>query len=58
MQKQWDELLKIPVSKPTRLNQGGSWNIVYPAEYTRKNIVSTSSETLITTRQCDGVSED
>ena len=28
--------LKIPVSKPTWLNQCGQWSIVYPSEYTRK----------------------
>ena len=28
-------IIKIPVSKPTWLNQCGTWSIVYPNEYTR-----------------------
>ncbi len=28
-------MISIPVSKPTWLNQCGTWSLVYPNEYTR-----------------------
>ena len=33
-------MINIPVSKPTWLNQCGTWSIVYPYEYTRKEKLS------------------
>ena len=35
-------MINIPVSKPTLLNQCGTWSIVYPSEYTRKERLSCS----------------
>ena len=35
-------MINIPVSKPTWLNQCGTWSIVYPNEYTRKKELSCS----------------
>ena len=28
--------IRIPVSKPTPINQCGTWSMVYPPEYTKK----------------------
>ena len=28
--------IRIPVSKPTPINQCGTWSIIYPAEWTKK----------------------
>ena len=33
-------MINIPVSEPTWLNQCGTWSIVYPNEYTRKERLS------------------
>jgi len=33
-------MINIPVSKPTWLNQCGTWRIVYPYEYTIKEKLS------------------
>ena len=33
-------MISIPVNKPTLLNQCGTWSIVYPSEYTRKERLS------------------
>ena len=33
-------MIDIPVSKPTWLNQCGTWSIVYPNEYTRQERLS------------------
>ena len=27
--------IRIPVAKPLLVNQGGTWSIVYPAEYNK-----------------------
>ena len=35
-------MINLPVSKPTWLNQCGTWSIVYPNEYTRKKELSCS----------------
>ena len=35
-------MINIPVDKPTPLNQCGTWSIVYPYEYTRKERLSRS----------------
>ena len=35
-------MISLPVSKPTWLNQCGTWSIVYPNEYTRKKELSCS----------------
>ena len=35
-------MISIPVSKPTLLTQCGTWSIVYPSEYTRKEKLSRS----------------
>lgn len=46
MKEEQDTLLQgmisIPVDKPTPLNQCGTWSIVYPSEYTRKERLSRS----------------
>lgn len=28
--------ISIPIAKPLLVNQGGTWSIVYPAEWTKK----------------------
>tara|TARA_R100000808_G_scaffold4606_1_gene14788 strand:- start:1960 stop:2067 length:108 start_codon:yes stop_codon:yes gene_type:complete len=33
-------MIEIPVSEPAWLNQCGTWSIVYPNEYTRKEEAS------------------
>tara|TARA_R110000851_G_scaffold290107_1_gene444425 strand:+ start:500 stop:724 length:225 start_codon:yes stop_codon:yes gene_type:complete len=35
-------MIDIPVNQPTLLNQCGTWSIVYPSEYTRKERLSCS----------------
>jgi len=32
-----DNMINIPVTQPTRLNQCGTWNVVYPPD-TEKNL--------------------